>query len=465
MRFFVFCCLSVLVLNSCRHLRYNFPNVTDYQIFPTREINASNQPFSVPKNLYGQLPDEFLWTVSNKDGKTYSYSDPNEFLKVQGTQSLLICRNDTLIFEKYYNNTFPNQVYTIFSVTKSFTSILTSIAIEEGYIKSVNQPVSDFIPEFKTGWKAEMTISHLLNMTSGLAEADYKDLIRLLFFYYGKDHDKQLKKLKMRFHPGQHFQYSSMTTELLGLCLERATGKKFDAYLKEKIWNPLGMEYRALISTDERGNAKTFGGLSVTPIDLMKLGLLLLHNGQWQGKQLIPVSWIEEVRCRDRHEGRSLSYSHSFWLDTYPMENVYDKNDFFAGGYGGQIVYVNPENQTVIIRTGTRETDVHWGRSLSKLSHFSFLDKPIPEDDRHWKEIIGSYKNQFGKEIVLFLENGKMYFKNKGENAGYELLATSNEILEDKERHRKFLVEYRHRKVKGIIIDDGNSSYYFSKNE
>jgi len=453
----------VVLLSSCRSIIYNAPNVTDYKIFNTQLIEKSSKPIQIPRSSKSStLPDEFLWAISNDDDKVYNYKTPEDFLISQGTLSFIVIKNDTIVYEKYFNGFEPDSIRTIFSVSKAFTSTLVGIAINEGYIKSVDQLVSDFIPSFKSKGKEEMTINNLLQMTSGLSENDYNDILKIGFFYYSKDQNRRAEKTKLRYKPGTKFQYSSITTQLLGICLEKATGKPFETYFKEKIWEPMGMEYNALSSRDDKGFHKYFGGISANPKDLAKFGLLYLKKGNWNGQQIVPEEWVKATAKRDTIQGKSTSYTNCFWLDTYPIENKFNKSDLFAGGYGGQIVYVNPENNTVIIRTGTTEVDVHWGRSFSKLSHFP-LNKVVDNQELYNSKLIGTYKNKFGKEIYIYDEAGRVIMKCNGENFECHLVPSSDVTFEDKKHGRKVLVEFDKDKIKGVILEEGKNSFYFSK--
>jgi CubicO group peptidase (beta-lactamase class C family) len=451
------------VFVSCKAIIYNVPNVTDYKIFNTKTISCAKNPTIIPKSLEQvQLPDYKLWAISKDDKKVYKAKTPEEFFIENGTLSLIIIRNDTIVYENYFNGFKSDEIHTIFSVSKSFLSTLTGIAINEGFIKSVDQPVSDFIPAFKKNGKEMLTINHLLQMTSGVNEADYDDLLKLASFYYAKDQNKKCEKTKMRFKPGTKFQYSSVTSQILGMCVEKATGRKLEDYLKEKIWEPLGMEFKVLISTDKKGNPKYFGGLSANPKDLAKLGLLYLNKGNWNGKQIIPEDWINATEKRDTCEGKSTSYSNCFWQNTYPVEDYFKKSDFYAKGFGGQIVYVNPENNTVIVRTGTREVDVRWGKSLSKLSHFPFKNKEVSQTTFS-ENVKGKYCNKFGSEIDIYDDNGKLMMKCKGEKFECHLVPSSDITFEDKIHNRKVLVEFKNDKNKGVIFEDTKNSFYFSK--
>ena len=459
----LFWLLFSFVFVSCKAIIYNVPNVTDYKIFNTKTISCAKNSTIIPKSKEQvQLPDYKLWAISKDDKKVYKAKTPEEFFIENGTLSLIIIRNDTIVYENYFNGFKSDEIHTIFSVSKSFLSTLTGIAINEGFIKNLNQPVSDFIPAFKKNGREKLTINHLLQMTSGVNEADYDDLLKLASFYYAKDHNKKCEKSKMRFKPGTKFQYSSVTSQILGMCVEKATGRKLEDYLKEKIWEPLGMEFKVLISTDKKGNPKYFGGLSANPKDLAKLGLLYLNKGNWNGKQIIPEDWINATEKRDTCEGKSTSYSNCFWQNTYPVEDYFKKSDFYAKGFGGQIVYVNPENNTVIVRTGTRDVDVRWGKSLSKLSHFPFVNKEVSQSTFS-ENVKGKYSNKFGNEIDIYDDNGKLMMKCKGEKFECLLIPSSDVTFEDKIHNRKVLVEYANDKIKGVILEDTKNSFYFSK--
>ncbi len=450
------------VLTACRVFVYNVPDITDYRIFDKKPLAKSENPSKIVRDIRAtEIPDERFWAVSNDHETFATEMSAEDFLVKKGTESLIIIKNDTIVYERYFNGRKPDGIQTVFSVTKSFVSALTGIAIAEGKIKGVDQPVSDFIPEFSKGSLAKIKISHLLNMTSGLNESDYGDMVKLSLFYYAKDHNKMVKKLKSRYEPGTHFQYSSMCTQLLGMCLEQATGRHLDDYLREKIWDPMGMEVSGSISMDRRGHAKAFGGIATTPIDLAKFGLMYLHGGKWNGKQIVPEDWVKLSSLRDTINGRSSAYGNCFWQDTYPLEDAIHKNDFFAGGYRGQIIYVNPDNNTVIIRTGVRDADVHWGRSLSKLALFPFENAKTTVPNEQLAASSGWYKNKFGKRMTFSYAEGKVVIGK--ENGSTEFLASSPLTFENKSTGEKVMLHLRRNRVLGFILEKGRESYYFSK--
>jgi len=458
--FFAVTCASILT--SCRMLIYNAPDITDHRLFHKKVLDKSDNPSHIARDIrVNEIPDEQLWAISKNHESYVTPMSADEFMKSIGTLSLTIIKNDTIVFERYYKGRKPEEIQTVFSITKSFVSALTGIAIAEGKIKSIDQPVSDFIPEFSKGMLAKITIQHLLNMTSGLNEADYKNTVKLGLFYYAKDQNKMVRKLKSRYEPGTHFQYSSMSTQLLGMCLEKATGSLLQDYFREKIWDPMGMEFSGSFSLDRRGHAKAFGGIATTPIDLAKFGLMYLHDGKWNGKQIVPEDWVKLSSVRDTLNGRSSAYGNCFWQDTYPLEDAIHKTDFLAGGYRGQIIYVNPENNTVIVRTGVREKEVHWGRSLSKLALFPFENAKTTVPNDQLTASSGWYKNKFGKRMSFSYAEGKVVIGK--ENGSTEFQASSPLTFENKSTGEKVMLHLRRNRVLGFILEKGRESYYFSK--
>ena len=176
------------------------------------------------------------------------------------TQGVLIIQNDSIVYEKCQGDISTDRIATVFSVSKSITSLLCGIAVDEGYIKSIDDPVTDYLPELKQKndmWQ-KLTIRHLLDMRSGLDFDDtyslrLKDLKRLnamAKLNYGKNIMKQIRGLKFENEPGTMYKYESMTSEILGIVIQRATGQRFVDYLSEKVWIPLQMESPAIINID-----------------------------------------------------------------------------------------------------------------------------------------------------------------------------------------------------------------------
>ena len=297
------------------------------------------------------------------------------------TQGVLIVQNDSIVYEKCTGDITPDKIAGVFSVTKSITSLLCGIAVDEGYIKSVDDAVTDYLPELKKGdpmWQ-KLTIRHLLDMQSGLdfddtyslslKQKDLKRLNAMAKLNYGRNIPAQVRKLKFRCEPGTEYRYESMTTEILGLVIESATGQSYSDYLEEKVWTPLGMESPAYMNYDSKKHhtAHAFGGLALTMRDLAKIGRLYLNRGEWDGKRIVSESWIEQstVYSQD-NEGY-----HFCWYNTSCIgADKAEYPGYYAMGIRGQVLFVNPYKNLIMVRLGLRDdTYAHIPYLFEQLSN------------------------------------------------------------------------------------------------
>jgi len=457
----------VLLLNGCTSasyiFKYNVPNITDNQILPTETVRKPQEQFTFyqPQENAG-LPPVVFWA----NGKTVSADmTAEQFLEAHATTAFVVIRNDTILYEKYFDGYSREKITQVFSITKAVTSMLVGIAISEGYIKSVDQPVCDFLPYCNASGKDKLTLNHLLQMTAGFT-SDYKAWVKLLNLYYSENQEKLIKNAYLKNEPGTKFAYASISTQMLGMCLEKATGRSFAQYLNEKLWLPLGMEYDAQVTLEkEGGEAKMFSGLSASAIDLAKLGRLYLNNGNWNGQQLIPEDWVLAAREADTTNGRSRRYAYCWWLDTYPRKVGYCENDFFAGGYRGQVVYVNPNDNTIIVRLGKKEKGVFWPHALSKLSL-------VQECERESCDMIdllaleGSYQSKKGQSFNLRKMDDRLLleaFEITDGSGAVELLRDSNSTFTSKAKDVKLIVDYKNQQVKGFILEGPKGAEFFEK--
>jgi CubicO group peptidase (beta-lactamase class C family) len=241
--------------------------------------------------------------VEYHEDDTLKHVALDELLRSTGTHAFIVLRDDKLLYEDYFNGYQRDSVCVSRSVAKSVTSALVGIAIQEGFIKSVDDPITSYLPELAEQGFASITIKNLLTMRSGIRYRlhdfpwdeepiayFYPDLTRLL-----------LSDLTIIEPPGQAFHYNDYNTELLGLILRRVTHDSPSEFLQEKIWKPLGMEYPATwsIDSDQDGSELAFVLLNARAIDFAKFGLLFLHNGNWNGKQIVPEQWVIESTTSD----------------------------------------------------------------------------------------------------------------------------------------------------------------------
>jgi len=395
--------LFIILTSSCAMVRivahFN-PSVSDYKIFPCDTVPASNVS-STPFVKSGQcaIPDYKTWIPANFRNDSDSLTD---FLEKSKTTSFLLMRNDTLLYEFYGNKHKKEEPQIIFSITKGITAMLTAIAIQDSLLNH-EQFVSDFIPEYALDARKDIKIKHLLNMVSGIDFSDRGNLARLAILYYHRNQSSFIADYdRMSHRPGTHFNYQSIATQILGNCLEKATKMKLKDYLYQKLWQPLGMEYAALYTKDSKkySNNRAFGGLAVRSVDLLRLGKLLLNHGKWEGKQVLPADFTEKLMKREVCDDSWWGYSNSFWRDGGIDNHFLEDQDFFAAGFGGQFLYVNPTYNVVIVRQGTKET-FRWPKVFSRLAVV------LGGKENDVMDICKDYSEQF--EGVYESSNGEKY--------------------------------------------------------
>ena len=282
------------------------------------------------------------------------------------TQGIMIIHDDRIVYELYRGDFTADRLATVFSVSKSITSLLCGIAVDEGYIKSIDDPVTNYLPELKgkdPRWEM-LTIRYLLCMFSGLDfDDEYEFNIKALKavnaiarLNYGHNLMRQIKGLKFRCDPGTRFHYESMTTAILGVVIERATGRRYADYLSEKVWKPLQMESVALINIDSRKHhaAHAFGGITCTLKDLAKIGRLYLNDGMWDGRRIVSEEWIR--RTTSFYPKSSYRYS---WYDVrFQGFETGQYPGFYAIGIYNQVLYINPHKNLIMVRIG--EDNIGW---------------------------------------------------------------------------------------------------------
>ncbi|MBK8581927.1 MAG: serine hydrolase [Flavobacteriales bacterium] len=356
--------LACFLLSGCtlgRFFIYNFADTKDHRKFPSRDLPASPTPFH-----YAEAAKEMELKTTNKDSIKFPFENT---LADHKTVAFLVIHRDTIVYERYFKGYDPSRIHTSFSVAKSVISMLIGCAIEDGIIKGVDQPVTDFIPELKEKGFDKVTVENLLQMTSGLKfnESYYNPFGDAANFYYGRHLYKSMSRMKLKAAPGEHFEYQSGSSQLLGLVLERALRNANDprtvtAYLNDKLWSPLGMEYPASWSIDQKegGIEKTFCCINAPARAFAKLGSLYLHKGEWNGKQLVPKEWVEQSTRLDSTNGSDWSYQYQWWLPSR-------EGDFEAQGILGQYIYVDPTRELVIVRLGTNYGNMNWSSVFRKI--------------------------------------------------------------------------------------------------
>lgn len=366
MKFAVLFLIPTLFLSSCsvlRGLRTDGKNGPGMYSYEGRELDTIARG---PKTFRFAESDKYAaWLDTLHFYTEGSIKEPMTLVesieKTQGSQGVLIIQNDTIVFERYWGSLTADRLATVFSVSKSVTSLLCGIAVDEGYIKSIDDPVTDYIPELKKKdphWQ-RLTVRHLLDMRSGLDFDDtyymhLKDLDRVIAIArlnYSHNVMKQVKHLKFRCEPGTEHFYESMTSQILGIVIERATGQPYAEYLSDKVWKPLQMEQSAVVNIDSRKHrvAQSFGGISMTARDLAKIGRLYMNGGVWNGKRIVSQDWIRQSTAYDTTND---GYHFNWYNTSYYGADKPEHPGFYALGIKMQVLYVNPDLNLIMVRVG-----------------------------------------------------------------------------------------------------------------
>ena len=310
--------------------------IDDYPEFKNRVIEADSTLTSP-------------WPTHTNYNETKASSRLIDINNDLGTIAFLIIKNDSIWFEDYAEDYGALSKTNSFSIAKSITVTLLGKAIKDGYIKNLNQPVGDFFPEFNKGEQAKLTVGDLASMSSGLNwdEDYYNPFSQTARAYFGNDIRNLALNLKVVEESGKSFKYLSGNTILLGMVIEKATGKSLSSFLSESFWKPLGMADNAQwqLDSEESGMEKAYCCIASNARDFARLGKLYKNSGKWNGKQVIDsafVSTVTKARFKDSPE-----YGYGFWLTDFKGKNI-----FYMRGILGQYIIVIPEDELIIVRLG-----------------------------------------------------------------------------------------------------------------
>ena len=309
--------------------------ISDYEYFDNREIENSNpEPWPIHKN-YNQFVETEELKVLNEQRETKSF---------------LVIKNDSIVFEKYYDGYDQNSLSNSFSVAKSVVVSLMGKAIMEGKIKGLDQPVSDYFEEYKDGLASELTVGDLASMSSGMKwNEKYYSVINITSeSYFTDDLRSVILRQKIIDKPGQSFRYSSGDTQLLAMVIEKATGTTLSDYLSEKFWKPMGAENNALwqLDSDNYGMEKAYCCIASTARDFARFGKLYINNGKWDNEIILDSSFVE-LAIKPVFDS-SPYYGYGWWLYNYEGKKVFTMN-----GHRGQFVISFPEENIIIVRQGS----------------------------------------------------------------------------------------------------------------
>jgi CubicO group peptidase (beta-lactamase class C family) len=327
------------------------PSATEYRIFSNRIITANN-PQSLPHHA------KYLQ-------KTADTSLINQLRRFD-MHAFVVIKNDSLLYESYWDGYSDTSHTNSFSMAKSYVSALLGCALKDKSIKSIDAKVTDYVILSDAQAKQKVNLKHLANMCSGI---DFNESYVNPFGYpaegyYSSDVVSASINTKLKNEPGKYFYYTSGNTALLGKCISEATKMTLSEYCSVALWTPLGCEQNAYWSLDkEGGQEKGFCCVNSNACDFARLGMLYLHKGNWRGKQLIDSSYIEESivpngTLNDKNEAQQI-YGRGFWLTAYKGQKF-----FYARGILGQFIICLPQENMVIVKLARKRNPKNSGEDL-----------------------------------------------------------------------------------------------------
>lgn len=292
--------------------------------------------------------------------------------KYHGLDALLVARNGRLVLEEYFYLGGQDRIHSIQSATKSVTSLLTGIASDQGLIKNLDAPLWSFFPAYSAKTtNASPTLRHALTMSAGLDWAEdipytdpRNDAVRM---NQSKDMYEYVlsKSPDSTDRPGEKFEYNSGLSVLLGGVLLKATGKPADQYAQQTLFKDLGIGKYSWSSGN--GQVHTGGGLFLKPRDVLKMGQLVLDEGKWRGKQVVSSSWIKESTAFNlpvNAFGRDSGYGYQWWRGAFRVgEKTFPV--VFASGYGGQMLYIVPDLNLLVLTLHHNPSDFNGSHSIT----------------------------------------------------------------------------------------------------
>lgn len=333
----------------------------DYHYFDNRAIaKGQPQPWPITKD-YNKIKGTDALEAVHKQIETVAF---------------LVIKNDSIFFESYYDGYGKDSKSNSFSMAKSYVSAALGKAIQEGKIKSLDQKVSDFFPQFKDGKAARMTLGDLSSMASGLNwDEDYYSPFSITTrAYFDTDLEQCILGLKCIEDPGQSYSYLSGNTQLLAMVIEKAVGQSLADYMSDKFWKPLGAENDALWQTDNKdGTVKAYCCIASNARDFARMGKLYEHYGKWNGQQILDSTFVAKSivpRFPD-----SPQYGYGWWLAEFKGRKV-----CYMRGHLGQYTIVVPEERLIIVRLGKgRLANVDGPHSLDFWTYLEEVDKMLAQ--------------------------------------------------------------------------------------
>jgi CubicO group peptidase (beta-lactamase class C family) len=358
---YVWALMSTDTSLAARGIIWGGSHFDDWKRFPSRIVRASDTP------VYFEAQETDLFHDFSIDGRPLE-----DYLEATNTTAFIVLHDDALLYEGYFNGSSHEATQASLSAAKSFASTLVGIAIEEGFIGDLDDPVTTYIPELleRDPRFGDITIRHLITMSSGLRFVrDSSDPFSDDFI---TSHSPDMRQAALNTEiveaPGQRFYYNDYNPQLLGMVLERATGMPVSEYLETRLWGPMGAEADGSwdLDSEHSGFERMSVGINGRAIDFAKLGWLFLHEGKAGDRQVVPQAWVEQVTdatgaIYTARADHAYYYQHYWWLD---VEN----EAYYAEGNFCQFIYVYPAADLVLVRHGFDCGGTYWTGLLGEIA-------------------------------------------------------------------------------------------------
>lgn len=366
--------------------------ITDYRHFASAPVLRAIVPSALP-NAEGA-------TLNLPPVRGQSF---DQLMEQNGTVALVVVQHGKIVLERYYAGYQRDSIVPSFSVAKSVVSALVGIAIDDGHIASLDDPVTRYLPELlrKDTRFARIQLRHLLAMRSGIrfTEGYTSPLDDAARFYLSQDLMARVGQMTIQSPPDQAYHYSSGDTQLLGLVVERATGKPLAHYLQHKIWQPMGAAFDASWSVDSAANgvAKGFCCLNARAVDFARFGQLFLEQGRAHGRQIVPAAWVRDSTAIRTYPGDSAAARANLELPRSHAAAFYGWQwrrapvpaptselgiapgpNFYAHGHHGQFIYVAPAEDLVIVRLGAYNGKLWWPGLFAHIARLNPRTGQLP---------------------------------------------------------------------------------------
>lgn len=352
-------------LNSFKdeNLAHTFQHTPEIQ--PVKKITRGEEVFQFPREENIVLADGFTFEDN--------FYVTEEFMEDTKTTAMLVIRDDVIKYEDYFMGGNEDTLFSSNSMGKSFVSALMGIAVSEGYVESIEDPIGKYVPEFVGTSLENIPIRACLKMASGIDFNEDTDMSKFsMRTLMGKPAMEVIAGYGVQEEPYTYRRYLSINTEILGKVITNATGYSLAEFMEEKLWKKIGAAHDAYW-TLSNGTELAMGGLSVSLEDYARFARLYLHEGNYRGEQVLPKEWVKDSMDISEAYAKpganydaynAIGYGYQWWVPEG------DEGEFMAIGVYGQWIYVNPTKSVIIVKTSADPDFMAKGYELKHVEFF-----------------------------------------------------------------------------------------------